>query len=71
MENQKVLKNISLIKNKINLYKKNLQIIAISKKQPLERVIAALDFGHKIYGENQVQETINKWPHEKTCIAFI
>tara|TARA_Y100000590_G_scaffold408615_1_gene499867 strand:+ start:8936 stop:9601 length:666 start_codon:yes stop_codon:yes gene_type:complete len=65
MENQKVLKNISLIKNKINLYKKNLQIIAISKKQPLERVIAALDFGHKIYGENQVQETINKWPQLK------
>ena len=41
--------------------KKNVEIIAISKRQPLERLIAALNNGHKTFGENQVQETLNKW----------
>ena len=41
---------------------RNVKIIAISKRQPLEKLIAALDNGHKIFGENQVQETLNKWP---------
>ena len=42
--------------------KKNVEIIAISKRQPIGRVVSALDSGHKIFGENQVQETIKKWP---------
>ena len=42
--------------------KKNVEIIAISKKQPLEKLVAALNIGHKIFGENQVQETLSKWP---------
>ena len=73
MENEKVLTNINSIKKKIadTLSKlidtkikqnKNIEIIAISKRQPIERVISALDSGHKIFGENQVQETITKWP---------
>jgi len=76
MENQKVLESINLInqevkkayKNSINakLKKKyEIKIIAISKKQPLERIIAALDTGHCIYGENQVQESLIKWPNLK------
>ena len=73
MENQKVLDNINLIKKNINkssiesinanLNKtKKIEIIAISKRQPLEKLVAALNTGHKIFGENQVQETLNKWP---------
>ena len=72
MENQKVFKSINLIKEKINTKlneitnnKKNIEIIAISKRQPLERVIAALNNGHKIFGENQIQESIKKWPELK------
>ena len=42
--------------------KKNVEIIAISKRQPLEKLVAALNIGHKIFGENQVQETLSKWP---------
>ena len=72
MENQKVLKNINSIKEKVynvslesidaKLKKiKNIEIIAISKRQPLERLVAALDTGHKTFGENQVQEALNKW----------
>lgn len=72
MENEKVLKNINSIKEKVynvslesidaKLKKiKNIEIIAISKRQPLERLVAALDTGHKTFGENQVQEALNKW----------
>ena len=45
MENQKVLENINSIKKKI---KKDTRIIAISKRQPLKRIIDALDAEHKI-----------------------
>ena len=37
-------------------------LIAVSKVQPLERVIAALEAGHRIFGENYVQEAAGKWP---------
>ena len=49
MENQKFLDNINSIKKKI---KKDTRIIAISKRQPLKRIIDALDAEHKIFGEN-------------------
>lgn len=37
-------------------------LIAVSKVQPLERVVAVLEEGHRIYGENYVQEAAGKWP---------
>ena len=37
-------------------------LIAVSKVQPLERLRAVLDAGHRIYGENYVQEAQGKWP---------
>ena len=37
-------------------------LIAVSKQQPLERVVAALDAGHRVFGENRVQEAQGKWP---------
>ncbi len=38
------------------------ELIAVSKVQPLERVTAVLDAGHRIFGENRVQEAAGKWP---------
>ncbi|HHC29262.1 MAG TPA: YggS family pyridoxal phosphate-dependent enzyme [Rhodobacterales bacterium] len=38
------------------------RLIAVSKVQPLERVIAVLDEGHRLFGENKVQEAAGKWP---------
>lgn len=38
------------------------QLIAVSKVQPAERVEAALAEGHLLFGENYVQETQAKWP---------
>ncbi|MEO1452658.1 MAG: YggS family pyridoxal phosphate-dependent enzyme [Pseudomonadota bacterium] len=37
-------------------------LIAISKVQPLDRVDAVLSQGHRIFGENRVQEAAGKWP---------
>lgn len=37
-------------------------LIAVSKVQPNERVAAVLDEGHRIFGENRVQEATGKWP---------
>ena len=37
-------------------------LIAVSKVQPNERVEAVLDEGHRIFGENRVQEAAGKWP---------
>ena len=40
----------------------DVHLIAVSKVQPLERVEAVLDQGHRIFGENRVQEAQGKWP---------
>ncbi|MBM85342.1 MAG: YggS family pyridoxal phosphate-dependent enzyme [Rhodospirillaceae bacterium] len=37
-------------------------LVAVSKVQPIERVAAALAAGHRLFGENRVQEAQAKWP---------
>ncbi len=37
-------------------------LIAVSKVQPLGRVEAVLEQGHRVFGENYVQEAAGKWP---------
>ncbi|AXI53178.1 YggS family pyridoxal phosphate-dependent enzyme [Sulfitobacter sp. JL08] len=38
------------------------QLIAVSKVQPNARVRNVLEQGHRIFGENRVQEAASKWP---------
>nr|WP_319948552.1 YggS family pyridoxal phosphate-dependent enzyme [uncultured Shimia sp.] len=38
------------------------QLIAVSKVQPNARVQAVLESGHRLFGENKVQEAAGKWP---------
>ena len=38
------------------------QLLAVSKVQPNERVLNFLCQGHRIFGENKVQESQQKWP---------
>ncbi|MEH6404628.1 MAG: YggS family pyridoxal phosphate-dependent enzyme [Sneathiella sp.] len=40
-------------------------LIAVSKRQSLERVDAALRAGQRVFGENRVQEAQEKWPDLK------
>ena len=42
-------------------------LIAVSKVQPNQRVAAVLDQGHRIFGENRVQEAVGKWPDFKAA----
>ena len=41
-------------------------LIAISKAQPEDRIRAALDAGHRIFGENRMQEAASRWPDLRT-----
>jgi len=38
------------------------QLLAVSKVQPNKRVLNVLDQGHRVFGENKVQEALSKWP---------
>ncbi|MDJ1015448.1 MAG: YggS family pyridoxal phosphate-dependent enzyme [Paracoccaceae bacterium] len=40
----------------------NVTLIAVSKVQPLERIEAVLKAGHRVFGENRVQEAEGRWP---------
>lgn len=47
----------------INNYTPN--IVAVSKTFPMEIIKPLLDYGHKDFGENKVQEAIDKWTNVK------
>jgi len=49
-----------LIKSKAN-HDKLTKIIAVSKTFPIENVLPLIEHGHLHYGENKVQEALNKW----------
>ena len=38
------------------------RLVAVSKVQPAERITAVLDQGHRLFGENRVQEAAGRWP---------
>ena len=54
---------ITLIKTNIenNQNAKFPNIIAVSKTFKLEKILPLIDYGHDDYGENKVQEAIEKW----------
>lgn len=37
-------------------------LVAVSKVQPIERIESVLTQGHRVFGENRVQEAAGKWP---------
>ena len=49
-----------LIKSKVN-HDKLTNIIAVSKTFPIESILPLIEHGHLHYGENKVQEALNKW----------
>ena len=53
-------KKIQLNINKINS-DKIVNIIAVSKTFPIEHIQPLIDYGHLHFGENKVQEAIEKW----------
>ena len=50
----------NLIKSKVN-HDKLTTIIAVSKTFPIENILPLIEYGHLHYGENKVQEALEKW----------
>ena len=40
----------------------SVRLIAVSKQQPPGRIAAVLEAGHRLFGENRVQEAAGRWP---------
>ncbi|MFN3722927.1 MAG: YggS family pyridoxal phosphate-dependent enzyme [Paracoccaceae bacterium] len=49
----------------------SVQLIAVSKVQPLPRVVDVLEQGHRVFGENYVQEASAKWPDLRTRFGAV
>jgi pyridoxal phosphate enzyme (YggS family) len=54
-----------LIKSKVN-HNKLPKIIAVSKTFPIENILPLIEHGHLDFGENKVQEALDKWSDIKT-----
>ena len=59
-----ITNNLEHIKKKLVNHQKA-KIIAVSKTFAPENIIPLLDYGHKDFGENKVQEALQKWPDLK------
>lgn len=60
--------NIDAVRNEVTRMCKHVgvtenqpKLVAVSKVQPMERVRAALKAGHRVFGENRVQEAEDRW----------
>ncbi len=68
MEN--VLKNFNLIKQEI-IDKKNVKLVAVTKTFPISHILPVINEGHTDFGENKVQEAIEKWTSIKQDFSKI
>ena len=66
--------NLINIKNNIEVNLKNLninnktKIIAVSKTFKIDKILPLIDYGHIDFGENKVQEAVEKWTEIKKKI---
>ena len=68
----KTIKNIIDLHENVNKKIKDLnynnynpQIIAVSKTFSMDNILPLIDYGHEHFGENKVQEALNKWNNIK------
>ena len=66
-------KNIAKIKHRIaaaasraNRSPESIKLVAVSKHIPAEKIIKAIGSGHYVFGENYVQEALEKIPYIRT-----
>jgi len=57
-----IIKNLIDIESKIN---NKAKIIAVSKTFPMDKILPLIEHGHTDFGENKVQEAIEKWTEIK------
>ena len=61
----KSINNLILIENEVKEINSATKIIAVSKTFSLNDIMPLIDHGHIHFGENKVQEAINKWKNLK------
>ncbi len=56
------------IKNELNVlnYKNLPKIIAVSKTFKIDKILPLIDYGHIDFGENKIQEAVDKWTEIKS-----
>ena len=57
-----IQQRIAAAEKKANRPEGSVKLIAVSKVQPNARVAEVLEQGHRLFGENRVQEAAGKWP---------
>ncbi len=79
---QAVVANLSMVTRLIDIASERAEradrprLVAVSKRQPDDRINAALDAGHRVFGENRVQEAQQRWSerramHDDLCLHLI
>ena len=53
--------NLILIKKEIQEINSNCNLIVVTKTFPIEKIKPLVEFGHRHFGENKVQEATQKW----------
>jgi PLP dependent protein len=56
------INNLNIITNKVKTLSSKVNIIAVSKTHPFQDILPLIESGHIHFGENKVQEALNKWP---------
>ena len=56
-----IITNYKKIIDEVYAINKKMTLIAVSKTYPLSYIKPLIDFGHLDFGENKVQEALNKW----------
>ena len=67
----KSIKNLDIINSEIISKQKETKVIAVSKTFPIQSIIPLINYGHIHYGENKVQEAIEKWTSIKNDFKHI
>jgi len=67
----KTIKNLNIINSEIISKKKKTKIIAVSKTFSMKSIIPLINYGHIHYGENKVQEAVEKWTSIKDDFKHI
>ena len=68
-----IVNNLIKIQNQLKDYnekrfKDDTKIIAVSKTFPIGKILPLIEHGHTDFGENKVQEAIEKWTDVKKNI---
>ena len=60
-----IVKNLLSIKNEIQSNNSNAEVVAVSKTFSISKILPLINYGHIHYGENKIQEAVEKWTEIK------